>query len=137
MLVAKKRSNKGLRVGQTRQELRALPPPRLWATNRKLLIGLAALIVMGAVGGWWWYYSVYRGEKVAGPQASKSKRSPPDDPRLTFATPFLNVRPEVKYVGDETCAGCHEGHAKTYRQHPMGRSLEPIAAATSVERYDA
>ncbi|HEV2946794.1 MAG TPA: hypothetical protein VGX70_05425 [Gemmataceae bacterium] len=102
-----------------------------------LSIGLATLIVIGAVGGWWCYYSAHRAEKVAGAEASKPKHSPPADPRLTFATPFLNVRPEVKYVGDETCAGCHEGHAKSFRQHPMGRSLEPIAAATAVERYDA
>src|SRR5437762_1561401 len=53
----------------------------------------------------------------------------PDDPRLTFQTPYRNVRPEVKYVGDTACAGCHPSQAKTYRQHPMGRSLAPLAEA--------
>jgi Flp pilus assembly protein TadD len=60
-----------------------------------------------------------------------------EDPRLTFATPYHNVRPEVSYVGDEVCAGCHAGHAETYRQHPMGRSTAPVAHAAALERYDA
>jgi Flp pilus assembly protein TadD len=60
----------------------------------------------------------------------------PDDPRLTFATPYRNVRPEVKYVGDEACAACHAAQAKTYRDHPMGRSLVPLAGAAPLERYD-
>src|SRR5262245_58160657 len=29
------------------------------------------------------------------------------DPRLSYATPYRNVRPDVAYVGDEACAGCH------------------------------
>ncbi len=60
----------------------------------------------------------------------------PDDPRLTFPTPYRNVRPEVGYVGDGACARCHADHARTYREHPMGRSLAPVAAARPVERYD-
>jgi hypothetical protein len=101
------------------------------------LIGIVALIVIGSAAGWWWYHSAHRAKGIADTLASKSKHSSPDDPRLTFATPFLNVRPEVKCVGNETCAGCHEGHAKSFHQHPMGRSLEPITLATAVERYDA
>jgi Flp pilus assembly protein TadD len=58
------------------------------------------------------------------------------DPRLSFATPYRNVRPEVSYVGDATCAECHPGQAETYRQHPMGRTLAPVARAAVVERYD-
>jgi predicted CXXCH cytochrome family protein len=65
----------------------------------------------------------------------KPVRSRPD-PRLTFATPYKNVRPEVKYVGDATCAGCHSRHSTTYSQHPMGRSLAPVATASPIERYD-
>jgi hypothetical protein len=37
-------------------------------------------------------------------------------------------------VGDEACAGCHRALFKTYRQHPMGRSLASVAATR--ERYD-
>ena len=38
-------------------------------------------------------------------------------------SPWLNTRPEVKYVGDAVCARCHADIAETYRRHPMGRSL--------------
>ncbi len=62
--------------------------------------------------------------------------SRPEDPRLTFDTPYLNVRPEVQYVGDEACAGCHSEIAGSFRRHPMGRSLAPVASSTQ-EQYDA
>jgi Flp pilus assembly protein TadD len=59
-----------------------------------------------------------------------------DDPRLTFSTPYRNVHPDVKYVGDAACTRCHAGRAATYRQHPMGRSLGPVSQVAVVERYD-
>jgi Flp pilus assembly protein TadD len=59
-----------------------------------------------------------------------------DDPRLTCATPFQNVRPEVQYVGDDACAGCHRRESKGFHQHPMGLSLLPIAAVAATQRYE-
>lgn len=56
-----------------------------------------------------------------------------EDPRLTFATPYRNVHPEVNYVGDETCAQCHLDQAEHYRQHPMGRSFTPVARIAASE----
>jgi hypothetical protein len=47
-------------------------------------------------------------------------------------SPWLNVRPGVKYVGDAACARCHPDIAATFRRHPMGRSLFPIASAPAV-----
>ena len=47
-------------------------------------------------------------------------------------SPWLNTRPEVKYVGDAACARCHADIAKTFGRHPMGRSLAPIASAPAV-----
>ena len=49
------------------------------------------------------------------------------DPRLTYTGPYRNVRPDVAYVGDAPCAGCHEAIAKSFARHPMGRSLVPVA----------
>lgn len=66
----------------------------------------------------------------------RTNQRQPTDPRVTYATPFRNVRPEVKYVGDQVCAGCHASHAETFRQHPMGRSLSPVAEVASQERYE-
>src|SRR5205807_9605355 len=91
---------------------------------------VAGLLALFAVWKWW----------PAGPTAPPPGPAPrpgPADPRLTFATPYRNVRPDVKYVSDAACADCHPKHARTYRQHPMGRSLAPVAAAAPLERYDA
>jgi hypothetical protein len=58
------------------------------------------------------------------------------DPRLSYATPFGNVRPNVKYVGDKKCAACHVSEAQTYRHHPMGRSLAPIREVAPRQLYE-
>lgn len=60
---------------------------------------------------------------------------PPPDPRLTFSTPFRNVQPQVKYVSDAACAGCHPTIDKRYHGHPMGRSAEFLAQALPIEQY--
>src|SRR5262249_40045818 len=72
------------------------------------------LLVLSASATWWRWHGTP-------PTEVPPKR--PDDPRLTFPTPFLNVRPEVQYVGDAECAKCHSGRTDTYHQHPMGRSM--------------
>ncbi|MFO0892520.1 MAG: hypothetical protein U0790_25675 [Isosphaeraceae bacterium] len=43
-------------------------------------------------------------------------------------SPYLNTRPEVRYLGDAVCARCHGEIASAFRDHPMGRSLSPVAA---------
>jgi cytochrome c-type biogenesis protein CcmH/NrfG len=73
----------------------------------------------------------------ARPQAPpESAQVDTEDPMLSFQTPYRNVRADVKYVGDEACAGCHVTHTQNYRQHPMGRSLIPIANLAAQERFD-
>ena len=63
--------------------------------------------------------------------------APALDPRLTYETPYRNVRPEVKYVGSQACAACHRGVCASYRDHPMGRSMSLVSQASRIERYDA
>jgi Tetratricopeptide repeat len=78
---------------------------------------------------------------IARPYLFRSEmRTPPpnstsldDDPRLTFDTPFLNVRPEVKYVGDAACADCHKTIARHYARHPMGRSMALASDQAALE----
>jgi Tfp pilus assembly protein PilF len=86
----------------------------------------ALLLVLGvsAAAAWRWYAT------GPGPAAD-------DDGRWTYSTPYRNVGPDVGYVGDETCAGCHPREARTYRQHPMGRSFASMAQVADHERYDA
>lgn len=73
-------------------------------------LGIVGFLCAATLAAWWW-----RGRHV--------ERQNVPDPRLTYVTPYRNVRPEVAYVGDVTCARCHQEIAETYRQHPMGRSF--------------
>jgi Flp pilus assembly protein TadD len=59
---------------------------------------------------------------------------PPRDPRLDYAGPFRNVDPAVRYVSDGRCADCHIRQARAFADHPMGRSLVPIAQAAALPR---
>lgn len=65
----------------------------------------------------------------------KPSQSPgvPPDPRLTWDSPFLNVRPDVQYVGDAVCASCHQDIADAYAEHSMGRAMFPTPEAPPIE----
>jgi Tfp pilus assembly protein PilF len=61
------------------------------------------------------------------PQPAQPASSAPADPRLTYSGPYLNIRPDVQYVGDAVCADCHADKVETFKKHPMGRSMSPVA----------
>jgi hypothetical protein len=42
-------------------------------------------------------------------------------------SPYRNTEPGVEYVGDATCATCHQELAKSYAAHPMGQSMRDVA----------
>lgn len=73
------------------------------------------------------------------------RRTPPEAPPLPdsaeattpFQSPFRNVQADVKYVGDQACAGCHRSYVRSYHAHSMGRSFAPVADASALEHYDA
>jgi tetratricopeptide (TPR) repeat protein len=48
---------------------------------------------------------------------------------------FLNLAPEVRYVGDEECAVCHSEIFKTYKQTGMGRSFYLPSKTNLVEDF--
>jgi Tetratricopeptide repeat len=102
------------------------PPPgrraRAWIVA--VALGLAAGVAI-------WFWS--RREPAPQPPA----RMPAADPRVAASALWPNIHPDVKYVGDAVCAGCHRDIERTYRQHPMGRSLAPSETATALERLDA
>ncbi|HEV2970494.1 MAG TPA: tetratricopeptide repeat protein [Pirellulales bacterium] len=109
-----------------------LSPPR--PIYQRVLIA-AALAVVGVIG----WYIFFHDDLQAMPPNSPEPIAylPPPDPRLTFPTPFRNVKPDVRYVGDAKCASCHDEIDKTFHAHPMGRSAEFIGKSQPVERFDA
>jgi Tfp pilus assembly protein PilF len=50
--------------------------------------------------------------------------------RAVPTSPYLNTRPQVRYVGDDACVRCHPSSVESYKRHPMSRSLTPISAAS-------
>jgi hypothetical protein len=72
--------------------------------------------------------------RTAAPAVVEPSSSP--DPRLEYTGPFRNVHPAVKYVGDAACGGCHADVARSYRDHPMGRSLTPLANVADQAPHD-
>ena len=58
-------------------------------------------------------------------------------PPVVVDSPYANTHPGVRYVGDAACIRCHAEIGQTYRQHPMGRSLAPIDAATTLGDNDS
>jgi hypothetical protein len=74
------------------------------------------------------------------PRADKPPHENPGgastDPRLTYAGPYQNIHPDVKYVGTQECVDCHKKEARVYFQHPMYRALIPIKELASQQPYD-
>lgn len=107
---------------------RSSPQP----SSRRRLAALVAILVLAVAVGVFWRL---RPEGLVSPKSSLLP--PPIDPRLTGESPYLNVRPEVHYVGDESCAGCHRGISASFHKHPMGQSLAPVTSSFDLERYVA
>jgi hypothetical protein len=101
------------------------------------LLVLALATAAGAAAVGYTYHRFNRNsaesakDQIAPDQPSESV---PPDPRLVNQSPFLNVNPKVKYVGDAACAGCHPKIAETYAGHPMGRSVA-VKNEPPPERY--
>ena len=84
-----------------------------------IVLAISALVVGSAVA-----WTVWQARRV-------SEGRPVNSQRHALAWPstrWKNAQPDVKYVGDSACARCHAEIAATFRRHPMGRSLAPIAA---------
>ena len=105
-----------------------MTPPKQkhgWTAARRKVLWLCGVLVLAVALLLAWFWERRQGGTV-----------PVTDPRLTTATPYRNVRPEVRYVGDAACAKCHSDQAESYHKHPMGRSLAPVVHGAASQRYD-
>ncbi|HKB05081.1 MAG TPA: tetratricopeptide repeat protein [Gemmataceae bacterium] len=101
------------------------------ARVRLLLVAAVLLAGAGAAAYLYWPSRGSDPERTGHPDES------PPDPRLTFDTPFRNVRPDVAYVGDTACAACHRDIDHSFHRHPMGRSAFVMPAPDETGRPDA
>lgn len=101
----------------------ALPPskPPCRYPRWIIAVGVAALVGLACYG------TLKSLRSASSEQPAPAPEQRDSDPRLAAATPYLNVHPDVAYVGDEVCASCHGKYVESYRHHPMGRSLRPVA----------
>src|SRR5262245_25662162 len=104
-------------------------PTQRHRPGRALPVALALIAAVGlAVAAYWVYFHPKPADPT--PDGPPAEGSFPPDPRLAYAGPFHNIRPDVGYVGDAKCAECHDDIARTYSRHPMGRSTVPVARFT-------
>ncbi|MBX3400021.1 MAG: hypothetical protein KF873_14870 [Gemmataceae bacterium] len=105
--------------------------------RRTAMIGIAILLALagGLVAGWFLLLGTNPPpfQTVDDIQPDPA----PPDPRVVFETPFRNVKPDVKYTGDASCAGCHPKHDSDYHKHPMGRSADRVGRPGAPENYTA
>src|SRR6516225_8488737 len=69
--------------------------------------GIIVLVLLSAALAWGWRFHS-REDRGTGPAETL-----PQDPRLAYTGPFRNIHPDVHYVGDEQCAGCHTKETET------------------------
>ena len=103
---------------------------RGWRRKWPGLAAAGVLVLACLAAAWWLWFREKVTDHDPEPYAAV-------DPRLTFPTPYRNVRPDVRYVGDRACIDCHRVQADPYRHHPMGQALAPTAEATPIEKFDS
>lgn len=59
-----------------------------------------------------------------------------DSPKQIEAQPYLNLAPDTKYIGMQTCIQCHENIHKSYQHTGMGRSFADAHLANSHAIFD-
>jgi hypothetical protein len=108
-------------------------PSAMKRTNpRRPALLAAVLVLLTAVG----LAGLRLSRRPPSPPAdSSAEPAAPADPRRAYDGPYRNIDPDVRYVGDAACAGCHDAIAQSYARHPMGRSLVSAQALLDRQRY--
>ena len=99
--------------------------PRLFVRCVVLALAVLCLLIFGTI--------VRRPDEVPRESAKETQGAAV----AALESPYLNVQPDVKYVGDAACASCHEELVERYHSGSMGRSLMSFSRAPVIERFDA
>ncbi len=94
-----------------------LPRNPLYRVLAAGFLSLVLVAVLLACGGLPW---------SSNNPSQPDKQAAAPDPRLDYRGPYVNIHPDVRYVGDTACDSCHADKSRTYHHHPMGRSLAPL-----------
>src|SRR5262245_8044392 len=85
----------------------------------KWLLGLSGLLAAGLVAA-----------GLAMCRACGNKDAPPlSDPFPLLpisSSPYLNTRPDARYVGSDSCRPCHADYDASFRHTGMGRSMATV-----------
>ncbi len=121
-------------AAEARPETAFLEQGRRSKVRKSLWIGILVFVLL-AGGGILSRLGHGRREKPAPPLESAEPARV--DPRLVYTGPYRNIHPDVGYVGDASCLACHAKETASFREHPMGRSLLPIAQVAPKQVYDS
>ncbi len=93
--------------------------------SRQALLVLGAVVLAG-VGVVW-------AIALRDPPSATPTPAPAAEPTFPLTSlsesPYLNTRPEAKYVGSEACRACHEDRHESFRHTGMGRSMAAVDLA--------
>lgn len=66
---------------------------------------------------------------------ARCDRPVPAAPAAVPAARWVNLDPQVRYVGKQECVECHQGINLTFSQTGMGRAYYPLTAQNAVEDF--
>ena len=81
-----------------------------------IVVGLASLIWLGGC-------------------SRSADDAPPTEPSSQTGVHFLNMDPDVEYVGEKVCRECHLEEYGTSQKTGMGRAFYPMSADDIVEDF--
>lgn len=99
---------------------------------RRRAVFAAVLVLLIGLGLAVFRLWLWRAPRSRDPDTNSAE---PADPRRAYDGPYRNIHPDVHYVGDAHCTGCHADIARSYARHPMGRSLVPVETLLERQRY--
>lgn len=89
------------------------------ALNRPIYPAFLCIVLGLGLGAYW----VYRSASKT-PEQENAVEVPPLPP--VSSVPFLNTKANVKFVGQQTCAGCHVEVGESYQKTAHAQALAPV-----------